>query len=328
MLKPKVFVTRRIFPEALDMIASKTRMDLWKDELPPPKEILLEKMKDCHGILSLLTDELDTEFFKTAEHLRVVSQIAVGYDNIDIVEATRRLIPVGHTPHVLNAATADMAFLLMMAAGRRLIESRMFVKEGGWKTWHPMHFLGPNVYGATLGIVGMGRIGLEMARRARGFDMKVLYTDPNRRSREDEREFNLKYQNLDELLSKSDFISLHVNLTPKTHHLISKREFHLMKTTAVLVNAARGPIVDHDALYDSLKKREIFAAGLDVTDPEPLPKDHPLLSLDNCIVVPHIASASFSSRLDMSLLAAQNLLAGLDGKPLPNCANPEVYGIR
>lgn len=328
MPKPKVFVTRRIFPEALNMIASKTHMELWEDELPPPKEILLEKIKDCQGILSLLTDDLDTEFFKTADHLRVVSQIAVGYDNIDMGEATRRLIPVGHTPHVLNSATADMAFLLMMAASRRLVESQVFVKEGGWKTWHPMHFLGPNVYGGILGIVGMGRIGLEMARRARGFDMEVLYTDPNRRSSEDERKFNLKYVGLDELLSKADFISLHVNLTPKTHHLISKRELHLMKPTAVLVNAARGPIVDHAALYDSLKKREIFAAGLDVTDPEPLQKDHPLLSLDNCIVAPHIASASFSSRLDMSLLAARNLLAGLNGDPLPNCANPEVYGLR
>ncbi len=328
MSKPKVFVTRRIFPEALDMIAAKTHMELWEDELPPPKDILLEKAKDCQGILSLLTDELDAEFFKTAEELRVVSQIAVGYDNIDIAEATRRLIPIGHTPHVLNAATADMAFLLMMASSRRLVESQIFVKEGGWRTWHPMHFLGPNVYGATLGIVGMGRIGLEMARRARGFDMEVLYTDPNRRSPEDEQEFNLKYRDLDEVLAKSDFISLHVILTPKTHHLISKREFHFMKPTAVLVNTARGSIVDHAALYNSLKKREIFAAGLDVTDPEPLQKDHPLLSLDNCIVVPHIASASFSSRLAMSNLAAQNLLAGLNGERLPNCANPEVYGAR
>ncbi len=328
MSKPKVFVTRRIFPEALDMIAAKTNMELWQGELPPPKDILLEKVKDCQGILSLLTDELDAEFFKTADHLRVVSQIAVGYDNIDIAEATRRLIPIGHTPHVLNAATADMAFLLMMAAGRRLVESQIFVKEGRWRTWHPMHFLGPNVYGATLGIVGMGRIGLEMARRARGFDMEVLYTDTNRKSPEDEQEFNLNYRDLDEVLTKSDFISLHVNLTPKTHHLISKREFHFMKPTAVLVNTARGSIVDHSALYNSLKKREIFAAGLDVTDPEPLQKDHPLLSLDNCIVVPHIASASFSSRLAMSNLAAQNLLAGLNGEPLMNCANPEVYGVR
>jgi glyoxylate reductase len=218
-----------------------------------------------------------------------------------------------------------MAFLLMMAAARRLVEGAEAVKAGKWKTWHPLHYLGPDIFGATLGILGMGRIGLEMAKRARGFEMPIIYYDVFRRSEEEEREYNLTYKSLDEVLTESDFLSVHVNLTPETYHLIGPKQLEMMKSTSVLVNAARGPIIDPKALYTALKAGQIGAAALDVTEPEPISVDDPLLTLDNCVIVPHIASASFATRLRMSTMAAENLLAGLKGERLPTCVNPEVY---
>jgi glyoxylate reductase len=325
MTKPKVFVARKIFQEALDMIAQEAEVDLWKDDLPPTRDVLLKKVANADGLLSLLTDKVDGELMDAAPGLRVISQIAVGYENIDVAEATKRGIPVGYTPGVLTGTTADMAFLLMMAAARRLVEGAEAVKAGKWKTWHPLHYLGPDIFGATLGILGMGRIGLEMAKRARGFEMPIIYYDVFRRSEEEEREYNLTYKSLDEVLTESDFLSVHVNLTPETYHLIGPKQLEMMKSTAVLVNAARGPIIDPKALYAALKAGQIGAAALDVTEPEPISMDDPLLTLDNCIIVPHIASASFATRLRMSTMAAENLLAGLKGERLPTCVNPEVY---
>jgi glyoxylate reductase len=325
MAKPKVFVARKIFQEALDMISKEAEVELWEDELPPPREVLLKKVEGKEGLLSLLTDKVDGELMDRSPKLKVISQIAVGYDNIDVAEATKRGIPVGYTPGVLTDATADMAFLLMMAAARRLVEGADFAQAGKWKTWHPLHFLGPDVSGATLGIIGMGRIGFEMAKRARGFSMPVIYSDIYRRKPEEEREYGLTYMSMDEVLRKADFVSVHVNLTKDTHHLISDKQLSMMKPTSVLVNAARGPVVDPKALYKALKERRIFAAGLDVTEPEPMSKDDPLLTLDNCVVVPHIASATFKTRLKMSTMAADNLIAGLKGQKLPTCVNPQVY---
>jgi glyoxylate reductase len=325
MAKPKVFVARKIFKEALDMISKEAEVELWEDELPPPRETLLKKVEGKDGLLSLLTDKVDGELMDRAPKLKVISQIAVGYDNIDVAEATKRGIPVGYTPGVLTDATADMAFLLMMAASRRLVEGMDFVREGKWKTWHPLHFLGPDISGATLGIIGMGRIGFEMAKRARGFSMPVIYSDIYRRKPEEEREYGLTYMSMDDVLKKADFVSVHVNLTKETHHLISDKQLSMMKPTSVLVNAARGPVVDPKALYRALKEKKIFAAGLDVTEPEPMSKDAPLLTLDNCVVVPHIASATFKTRLKMSTMAADNLIAGLRGERLPTCVNPQVY---
>ena len=325
MPKPKVFIARRIFQEAIDMIAAEADVDLWTDEIPPPYETLLRKVANIDGLLCLLTDKVDSQLMDAAPNLRAISQIAVGFENIDVAEATRRGIPVGYTPDVLTGTTADMAFALLMAAARRLVQGAEAVKAGKWKTWHPLHFLGPDVFGGTLGILGMGRIGLEMAKRAQGFDMPILYYDVYRRPEDVERQYNMTYAPIDTVLRESDFVSVHVNLTPETYHLIGNHELHLMKSNAVLVNAARGPVIDPTALYHALKDGQIGAAALDVTEPEPITMDDPLLTLNNCIIVPHIASASVPTRLQMSTMAADNLLAGLNGHPMPNCVNPEVY---
>ncbi|MDA1188565.1 MAG: D-glycerate dehydrogenase [Chloroflexi bacterium] len=325
MPKPKVFVSRKIFPEYLDLISRKANMELWEDELPPSRSILLKKSKGVDGILCLLTDAIDAEFMDAAgPQLKVVSQIAVGYNNIDVPEATRRNIAVGYTPDVLTNTTADFTFALLMAGARKIAAGYKFVQEGKWETWHPLHFLGQDVYGATLGIVGMGRIGFEMARRATGFNMNIIYYDVNRRT-DLEQQIPMKYVDFDTLLKESDFVSLHTNLTPETNHLMSDAQFRKMKPTAVLVNASRGPVVDHAALYRALKNETIWAAALDVTEPEPIPSNDPLLTLDNCLIVPHIASASVATRREMSRLAAQNLINGLEGKELLTCVNPEVY---
>jgi glyoxylate reductase len=328
MSKPRVFVSREIFPEALRAIEDETDAELWRDELPPPRDVLLDKVRGVDGLLCLLTDGVDAELMDVAgPQLKVVSQIAVGFDNIDIPEATRRGIAVGNTPDVLTQTTADAAFTLMLASARKVVEAWRAVQEGRWRTWHPLHFLGQDIYGATLGIVGMGRIGFEVARRGRGFDMEVLYSDIVRR--EDlEALLPMTYVDMDSLLERSDFVSLHTVLDDSTYHLIGEAELAKMKPTSVLVNAARGPIVDPRALYEALRDGGIAAAGLDVTEPEPIPVDDPLLTLDNCLVVPHIASASVSTRSEMSRIAAQNLINGVKGERLLTCVNPEVYDGR
>ena len=324
MTKPRVFVTRDIFPEALDAIRAVADLDLWTDEMPPPRDVLLERSTGVDGILCLLNDGIDGEFMDAAgSQLKVISQIAVGYNNIDIAEATNRGIPVGFTPDVLTDTTADFAFTLLMAAARLVVPGHTAAHDGSWRTWHPLHFLGQDIHHATLGIVGMGRIGFEMARRSVGFDMKVLYFDLYER-KDLEAKLQMTRVDMDTLLAESDFVSLHVDLNPKTHHMMNAEAFKKMKSSAMLINAARGPVVDHMALYEALKAGEIAGAGLDVTEPEPIPSDHPLLTLDNCVIAPHIASASVGTRRAMSMLAATNLINGLQGKPLKTCVNPEV----
>ncbi|MCS7179404.1 MAG: D-glycerate dehydrogenase [Anaerolineae bacterium] len=322
--KPTVYVTRRIPEAGLALIRDTCRMRLWEGELPPPKEVLLQEVADCDGLLCLLTDPIDAEVIGAGVRLRVISQMAVGVDNIDLRAATARGIPVGHTPGVLTEATADFTFALLMAAARRIPEGVDYVRAGKWQTWEPMGLLGVDVWGATLGIVGLGRIGAAVARRARGFAMRVLYYDPNRRP-DLETELGAEYAELEDLLASSDFVSLHCPLTSQTYHLIGEVELRRMKPTAILINAARGPVVDPDALVRALSEGWIRAAALDVTEPEPIPPDHPLVSLPNCIVVPHIASATVATRERMAAMAAENLLAGLRGERLPYCANPEVY---
>lgn len=324
MPKPRVFVSREIFPEALDRIREVAEVDLWTDELPPPREVLLERSAGKDGVLCLLTDGIDAEFFDAAgPGLKVVSQIAVGYNNIDVSEATRRGIPVGYTPDVLTDTTADLAFTLLMAAARKVAAGHRAARDGSWRTWHPLHFLGQDIHHATLGIVGMGRIGFQMARRSQGFDMDVLYSDVNARP-DLEAKLPMRRVSVEALLAESDFVSLHVSLSPTSHHMMNAEAFARMKPSAILVNTSRGPVVDHLALYDALKAGEIAGAGLDVTDPEPIPTDHPLLTLENCLIVPHIASASVATRRAMSMLAAANLIKGLEGRPLESCVNPEV----
>jgi glyoxylate reductase len=324
MAKPNVFVARIIPDKGLDMLRDFCEVDLWTDELPPSRAEMLKHVQGVDGILSLLTDRIDGEVMDAAgKQLKVISNHAVGFDNIDVNAATARKIPVGNTPEVLTDATADFAFTLMMSAGRRILEADRYVRDGKWKTWGPMLLLGSEMKGATLGLVGFGRIGKAMARRASGFDMRVIYCDPNETQPDPE----LKATGVDfeTLLTESDFLSLHTPLTADTRHLINSEALSKMKPTAVLVNTSRGPVVDMDALYDALKAKRIFAAALDVTEPEPLPSDHRLLTLENVIIMPHIASASTATRHKMSWMAARNLIAGLKGEPLPNCVNPQVY---
>jgi glyoxylate reductase len=321
MTKPKVFITRRIPDAGLNLIYEECEVDLWDQDLPPSKEELLQHVPGVDGILSLLSDPIDVGVIQAAgDKLRVISNYAVGYNNIDIQEATRRNISVGNTPGVLTEATADFAFALMMSAGRRVVEAEKHVRAGKWKTWSPSTLLGVDFAGATLGIIGFGRIGKAMARRATGFGMRILIYDPTTQPMA-----GIIKVDLDTLYRESDFISIHTPLTPETKHLINADAFGKMKPNAVLVNTARGEIVDQAALYDALKNHRIFAAGIDVSDPEPLPMDSPLLELDNLIVCPHIASASTSTRENMALIAAGNLLAGLRGERLPFSVNPEIY---
>ena len=324
-MKPKVFVTRVIPDEGLNLVLEACDAEVWPGELPPPRDVLLERVKGVWGVLSLLTDRIDSELLDAAgPQLKVVSNYAVGYDNIDVAACTRRGIAVGHTPDVLTNATADFAFTLLMAAARRVTEGHQYVRAGKWKTWGPKLLLGHDIHGATLGIIGYGRIGRGLAKRAQGFDMRVLYCDAIPCPDQEAGQW-AECADLDDVLRQADFLSVHTPLTTKTRHMISHREFTLMKKTAVLINTSRGPVVDSGALYHALKNGEIAYAALDVTDPEPIAMDDPLLTLDNCLIVPHIASASYAARGAMARLAATNLLAGLQGDPLPKCVNPEVF---
>lgn len=319
-MRPYIFVTRALPQGSLDPLRAVAEVRVWEGELPPPREVLLAEARRAHGLITLLTDGIDAEVMDAASHLRIVANVAVGFDNIDLAEATRRAILATNTPGVLTETTADFAFALLMAAGRRLVGGDRYVREGRWRTWGLDVLLGQDIHGATLGLVGLGRVGLGVARRAGGFDMRLLYCDVVRRPRE-ERRYRLTYSELDDLLRQADFVSLHVPLSAETYHLIGERELALMKPTAVLVNTARGQIVDPQALYQALKARRIAVAALDVTDPEPIPMDSPLLELDNLIVTPHIASASVVTRQRMASLAVSNLLAALRGEAPPNCVN-------
>jgi glyoxylate reductase len=277
-------------------------------------------------VLTLLTDRVDDQLLDAAgASLRVVSNYAVGFDNVDVPACTRRSIPVGNTPGVLTETTADLAWALLMAAGRRVAEGDRYVRAGRWRTWGPQLLLGGDVHGATLGIVGFGRIGQALARRAAGFGMTVLYWSRTRAEPDMERGLGATFVELEDLLERSDFVTLHVSLNEETRHLIDAAALARMKPSAVLVNTARGPVVDQAALAEALRDGTIAAAALDVTDPEPIAADDPLLELDNCLVVPHIASASYATRGKMAEMAAANLLAGLRGERLPNPVNPEVY---
>ena len=320
---PRVFVARRIPDEGLDPIIEACDLDLWDDDLPPPRPELLTRVAGCDGVLTLLTDGVDDEFLDAAgSGLKVVANYAVGFDNIDVAACARRGVAVGNTPGVLTETTADLAFALLMAAARRLPEGSRYVRDGQWKTWGPLLLLGPDVHGATIGIVGFGRIGQAVARRAQGFGMRILYHDVQELPAGVTDPFGASFRTLEGLLAESDFVSLHVNLSPVTRHLINATTLGWMKPTAVLVNTSRGPVVDQAALADALRSGRLWAAALDVTDPEPIPMDDPLVGLDNCLIVPHIASASRATRGRMAAMAAANLLAGVQGRPLPTPVEP------
>jgi glyoxylate reductase len=316
---PRVFVTRVIPRAGLALVEAAADADVWVDELPPPRDVLLQRVRGVEGLLALLTDRVDDELLDAAgAQLRVVSNFAVGYDNIDVPACLRRGIAVGNTPGVLTETTADLAFSLLMAVARRLPEARDHVLAGHWRTWGPLLLLGKDIHGATLGLVGFGRIGREMARRATGFGMRTLYHDVVRAEPAVEAELRATQVPLETLLAESDIISLHTVLSPETRHLIDAAALARMKRGAILINTSRGPVVDQAALADALRTGHLFGAGLDVTDPEPMAADDPLLALPNCLVVPHIASASEHTRDRMAEKAARNLIAGLRGDPLPD----------
>jgi lactate dehydrogenase-like 2-hydroxyacid dehydrogenase len=325
-----VFVSRRIPEAGLSIVRDEAEVDLWEqDDVPPPRDELLRRIRGVDGALTLLMERVDDEFLDAAgPQLKVVSNFAVGYDNIDVPACTRRGIPVGNTPGVLTEATADQAMALLLAVARRIPEARDYVLADRWQSWSPMLLLGRDLSGSTLGIVGFGRIGREVARRGRGFGMKVLYFNRSRAHAEVEAELGAEQVTLDDLLARSDFVSVNISLSAETRHLIDAAALAKMKPTAVLVNTARGPVVDQDALVDALRSGRLWGAGLDVTDPEPLRADHPLLQLPNCLVVPHLASATERTRDAMATKAANNLVAGLRGEPLPDQVNPEVRAAR
>ena len=325
MPRPQALITRMLLPEALDIVRQVADVDVWPDEWPPSAEELHRRTAGVDGILTTIMDRVDAELLDAAPHLRAISQLAVGLDNVDVAEATRRGIPVGNTPGVLSKSTADLAFALLLGAARRTSESERWLRGGGWQlAFHPTHWLGQDVHEATLGIVGLGQIGREIAKRARGFDMRTLYHSRTRYP-EVEANYGVSYVGFPTLLAEADFVVLSVPLTPETHHMISGEQLAMMKPTGILINVSRGPVVDPKALYDALHDGVIGGAALDVTSPEPIPLDDPLLTLENLVITPHIGSAALPTRLNTMKLAARNLVAGLTRERMEACANPEVY---
>jgi glyoxylate reductase len=323
-----VFVTREIHERGLRKIRERFAAEVWPEYAPPPKKTIIAKAAGVEALVPLLSDDIDAEVFDAAPKLKIVSQLAVGYDNIDVKEATKRGIYVTNTPGVLTETTADFAWALLMAVGRRVVEADRYVHSGKWKVgWHPNMLVGRDTYGATIGVVGAGRIGAAVARRAKGFNMNILFYDVVPRP-ELEKELNAKRVDLETLLKNADFVSVHVPLLKTTHHLINEDRLKWMKKTAYLINNSRGPVVDEKALYKALKGEWIAGAALDVFEQEPTPRDNPLLTLTNVVAVPHISSASHETRSRMAEMVAENLIAFFEGKTPPNLVNPEVMKAR
>ncbi len=329
--QPVVYVTRQIPDAGLELLESECELHVWDGKLPPSKEHIIERLGELEadGLLCLLSDDIDGEVMDASPNLTVISTYSVGYDHVEMAAAADRELPVGHTPGVLSETTADFAWSLLMTTARRTVEGSDYVLDGEWETWGPKLLTGPDVYGATLGVIGLGNIGAEFAKRSAGFDMEVLYADVERH---EEAESTLSaggvetsYVDQSTLLEESDFVSLHVPLFESTRHLIGEDELQRMQESAVLINTSRGPVVDTDALDTALENDWIERAGLDVTEPEPLPADHPITRHipEKLVVTPHIASASIQTRDKMATMAAENLLAGLAGRDLPNSAHED-----
>ena len=327
-MKEKVFVTREIPSEGLDIIRSNFETTVWQPEVPPTRDEIIEKAKGCAGLVTLLTDPIDSLVIESLPDLKAIAQYAVGFDNIDVKFATSRGIVVTNTPGVLTETTADLAWALIMAAARGIPQADRYVREGKWMVgWGPMMLLGNDVYGATLGVIGMGRIGSAVAHRAKGFSMKILYADAfeNETTRRVEKEIGAKRTDLETLLRESDIVTIHVPLNPETRGMIDEKELAVMKPGAVLVNTSRGAVINEFALADALRSGHLRGAGLDVFDEEPLPADSSLLELQNIVLTPHIASASFATRARMAAMCAENLIAALKRERPPNVVNPEVF---
>jgi glyoxylate reductase len=319
-IKPLVLFTHKLPTEWILPVTEQCIIFAGPADATEMHPSLIEKLPEAEGMLSLLTIPVTEKILDLAPNIRVVSNMAVGVDNIDVKACTKRRIPVGNTPGVLTESTADLTMALILSISRNIPVASRDALEGRWKTWLPDGWLGMELKGSTLGIIGMGKIGQAVAMRGLGFGMQILFTDP-----EPKKIINATQVPLNELLSKSDIVSLHTPLTPDTRGMINKSTLCLMRPTAILINAARGPLVDTSALLNALVHNQIGAAALDVTDPEPLPPTHPLYKFSNCLIVPHIGSATQQTRSLMAEMACNNLLAGLRGEQLPNCVNPEVY---
>ncbi len=326
-MKQKVFVTRKIPKEGLDIITENFEVKIWPSEEPPSHDEIIEMAVECQGLVTLLSDPIDSRLINGLPNLKVIAQYAVGYDNIDVYEATKRGIIVTNTPGVLTETTADLAWALIMATARRIVEADRYIRNGKWNVaWGPELLLGADIHDSTLGIIGMGRIGQAVAGRAQGFNMRVLYYS---RSQSENitalaNKIGARSTNLETLLRESDIVSLHVPLTSETHHLIGKKELGMMKQDSILINTSRGQIIDQEALYEALSSGNLGGAGLDVYQEEPISKNDPLLLLENVVLVPHIGSASRNTRATMSLMCAKNIIAALNGEKPPNIINPEV----
>ena len=323
--KPRVLLTRLMPQPGIDVLKQNVDLEINPEDRVMRKDHIMDRVRDKDGLVCLLTDNIDAEIMDTGKALRVIANYAVGYDNIDIQEATKRKIAVTNTPGVLTETTADLTFALILSVARRIVEGDTFLREGQFTGWAPMLLLGTDVYNKTLGIIGFGRIGRAVARRARGFNMKIIYYEPERLSPAIEEEYGVEYKKIDDLLREADYISIHTSLNASTHHLISEREFSLMKKTAYLINASRGPVVDEKALVTALKNKHIAGCALDVYEREPAVEKE-LLTMPNAVLVPHIGSASIETRTKMAMMVAENIIAVLvHNTTPPNIVNPEIY---
>ncbi len=312
-MKQTVYITRKLPEDIINTLSLHFHVRMWEEEnIPVPRDILLKEAEDIDALICLLTDKIDEEVIGRAPHLKIISNVAVGYNNIDIAAAVKRGIQVTNTPGVLTETTADLTFALLMATARGVTTASEALRNGKWGAWSLMEFTGQDIYSATLGIIGLGRIGEALVKRAKGFDMNVLYYNRSRKQ-DKEQELDIHYAELNDLLQKADYVCLMIPYSTEVHHLIGKEELSLMKPTAILINTARGGLVDEDALYQALKNRDIWAAGLDVFEIEPVPADHHLLSLNNVVTLPHIGSASYKTRMSMAQLAVENVVSVLGG---------------
>jgi len=331
-VKPKLFVTREVFPEVIKKLENYYDVEVWDRFTNPPPDVLESKVRDYDALLTMAGDRITCSMLSNARNLRIISQMIVGFDNIDIECATRLGVYVTNAPGIISEATADFTWALILATARRVVEADNYVRWGEWfrdrTPWHPLMFLGTLVYGKTLGIIGFGAIGRAVARRAKGFGMKILYYDIVRAPKEVEEELSAEYRDLESLLKESDIITIHTPLTKETYHLVNDERLKLVKKGVILINAARGPIVDTNALVRALSEGRIAGAGLDVFEEEPLPPNHPLTMFKNVVLAPHIASATYESRLEMASKAAENLIAFAEGKVPPNLVNKDVVKVR
>lgn len=323
MAKPKVYSTHQLFEEARKILDAECEVQYWTDSERPPRDEVLRRVKDKEGLVCLLTEKVNEEFLRSAPKLRIASNVAVGYDNIDVDACTKRGIAVTNTPGVLDETTADFAWTLLMTIARRVAEGELLARSGNWKGWNLDQLCGADVWGKTLGIVGFGRIGRSVARRASGFQMKIIYTDAVRVSEEVEKSLNAEFRDMNSLLAESDFISLHVPLLPETRGLFDAPKLFRMKPTAFLINTSRGPVVEEAALVAALENNKIAGAALDVFENEPF--IHPGLKRPNVVLTPHIASASIETRTKMALMAANNIVAVFKGRRPPNLLNPDIF---